>query len=364
MICCDSALAQFWQGLWSLRLHGAGLSNMFQVYFCTRMALSCLGLQLSGMLSLVVDVSMVDSDVEVLGVPLKVDINTVVASRRKYARVCVEVELRKPLVSQFTIGKNTYITEYEHLHSVCFSCGRERHVKHVCTEIPTMEADKQRHEVGREGNQSKEDEAQTRLGLNSDTKMGEPSQVRYGPWMKVTNQKRNMKGPRPQKGNTIQQRNRFSSLQEEENHSTVHKAHRRKNKEPMSLTQQEQGFRYKERTKGLYDSRGKRESPLDKGESKSGKAKITITNREEIRWGKKGMSEESTRSHGSEVSTDTTTPLLNLTSNIVALIPHNSPSPITPTNPLDSTHTISSISTIIREDSSRSRSRKPPNKNG
>ncbi|KAI8009001.1 putative beta-1,3-galactosyltransferase 2 [Camellia lanceoleosa] len=99
MICCDSALAQFWQGLWSLRLHAAGLSNMFQVYFCTRMALRlicgvvesamdswtlrllcfglidskayfwlircfCLGLQLSGMLSVVVDVSMVDSDVE------------------------------------------------------------------------------------------------------------------------------------------------------------------------------------------------------------------------------------------------------------------------------------------------------------
>ncbi|XP_028099056.1 uncharacterized protein LOC114298645 [Camellia sinensis] len=127
---------------------------------------------------------------KVLGVPLKVDINTTMASKGKYARVCIEVDLRKPLASQFSISKNTYIIEYEHLHSVCFSCSRVGHVKHVCTENPTNEANKQRHDVAGEGNQGKEDEAQTGLGLTKDTEMGEPSQIRYGPWMKVTNQRR------------------------------------------------------------------------------------------------------------------------------------------------------------------------------
>ncbi|MBA0815675.1 hypothetical protein Gohar_000434, partial [Gossypium harknessii] len=47
----------------------------------------------------------------------------------------VYVNLDKPLISQILINGNIYRVEYEFLPSICFSCGRYRHVKGVCTNI-------------------------------------------------------------------------------------------------------------------------------------------------------------------------------------------------------------------------------------
>ncbi|KAI7998468.1 hypothetical protein LOK49_LG10G02005 [Camellia lanceoleosa] len=68
--------------------------------------------------------------------PLKVDINTAMAAQGKYARVCIEIDLRKPLISHFTIGKYTYGVEYEHIHSLCFYYGKVGHQKKVCSDRP------------------------------------------------------------------------------------------------------------------------------------------------------------------------------------------------------------------------------------
>lgn len=72
--------------------------------------------------------------VKAFGSSLKVDINTAMAARGKYAWVCIETDLRKPLISHFTIGKYTYTVEYEHLHSFCFSCGRVGHCRDKCSD--------------------------------------------------------------------------------------------------------------------------------------------------------------------------------------------------------------------------------------
>ncbi|XP_028097010.1 uncharacterized protein LOC114296880 [Camellia sinensis] len=42
---------------------------------------------------------------KVLGTPLKIDINTAMAARGRYAWVCVEMDPRKPLISQIAIGQ-------------------------------------------------------------------------------------------------------------------------------------------------------------------------------------------------------------------------------------------------------------------
>ncbi|KAI8031372.1 Uncharacterized protein LOK49_LG01G03785 [Camellia lanceoleosa] len=73
---------------------------------------------------------------KVIGKPLKVDLNTAMSTRGRYARVCVEVDLTKPLVSRFAIGKYLYIIEYEHLHYFCFACGKIGHRKEYCSLKP------------------------------------------------------------------------------------------------------------------------------------------------------------------------------------------------------------------------------------
>lgn len=66
---------------------------------------------------------------KVLGTPLKIDVNMAMVARGKYARVCVEMDLHKSLISHLTIGRYHYVVEYEHLHTLCFSCGRVGHRK-------------------------------------------------------------------------------------------------------------------------------------------------------------------------------------------------------------------------------------------
>ncbi|RYR20569.1 hypothetical protein Ahy_B03g065741 [Arachis hypogaea] len=47
----------------------------------------------------------------------------------EFVRLCVEVELDKPLVSQYLINGKPHKIEYEGLHHVCFGCGRIGHEK-------------------------------------------------------------------------------------------------------------------------------------------------------------------------------------------------------------------------------------------
>ncbi|KAL7202937.1 hypothetical protein ACSBR1_034399 [Camellia fascicularis] len=128
-----------------------------------------------------------------LGVPLKVDINTAMAARGKYARVCVEIDLRKPLVSHFTIGKYTYGVEYEHLHSLCFSCGRVGHRKEICSDCPLSPVETQtQNQIGEETeklvSQTSKDPSPNQV--MAETEVG---QSKYRPWMKVINHRRKPK---------------------------------------------------------------------------------------------------------------------------------------------------------------------------
>ncbi|RYR25381.1 hypothetical protein Ahy_B02g059090 [Arachis hypogaea] len=59
----------------------------------------------------------------ILGKTMRVDTNTADKSRGKFTRLCVELDLTEPLVSQFSINGIIYLVEYEGLHSICFQCG-------------------------------------------------------------------------------------------------------------------------------------------------------------------------------------------------------------------------------------------------
>ncbi|XVF66845.1 hypothetical protein PTKIN_Ptkin10aG0070900 [Pterospermum kingtungense] len=57
------------------------------------------------------------------------DSTTLMAMRGRYAWLCVEVDLSKPLISKFRLRRKVRRIEYEAMHVVCFNCGKYRHRK-------------------------------------------------------------------------------------------------------------------------------------------------------------------------------------------------------------------------------------------
>ncbi|CAL1410028.1 unnamed protein product [Linum trigynum] len=58
-----------------------------------------------------------------IGKPIRVDQATSTGARSDYARVCVQVDLTKPLLSQFNINGKKYFIQYEGLEKICLQCG-------------------------------------------------------------------------------------------------------------------------------------------------------------------------------------------------------------------------------------------------
>jgi hypothetical protein len=60
---------------------------------------------------------------------VKVDENALTHEHGKYARLCVQVDLTKPLLTMFTIKGRKYNMEYEGLHMLCLTCDKLVHYK-------------------------------------------------------------------------------------------------------------------------------------------------------------------------------------------------------------------------------------------
>ncbi|XVF51100.1 hypothetical protein PTKIN_Ptkin04bG0157300 [Pterospermum kingtungense] len=67
-----------------------------------------------------------------IGKPLKVDKTPMAASRGRFARLCVEVDLEKPLLSKFRLRRGICRIEYEAVHVICFKCGVYGHQQDTC----------------------------------------------------------------------------------------------------------------------------------------------------------------------------------------------------------------------------------------
>jgi hypothetical protein len=111
-----------------------------------------------------------------VGKTVKVDKNTLTQERGKYARLCVQVDLTKPLLAMFTLKGRKYTIEYEGLHMLCMTCGRFGHYKEGC---PAKKNDA----VNGEG---KVNDGQARISNSDDTGAD-------GPWRIVQKQRRNKK---------------------------------------------------------------------------------------------------------------------------------------------------------------------------
>ncbi|CAN0926247.1 hypothetical protein LINGRAHAP2_LOCUS35235 [Linum grandiflorum] len=67
-----------------------------------------------------------------IGRPVRVDRATAEGARGKYARVCVEVNLTKPLLSKYKLERKPYLIVYEGLHNICTDCGMFGSQTHLC----------------------------------------------------------------------------------------------------------------------------------------------------------------------------------------------------------------------------------------
>ncbi|XP_061342544.1 uncharacterized protein LOC133288747, partial [Gastrolobium bilobum] len=88
------------------------------------------------------DYSYVLEDGSIFGRTLKIDRNSIrkrdsgegdITEKAKFARICVEVDLRKGFLSKFRIADRIFHVGYEGLHLVCFACGKYGHRRDQCS---------------------------------------------------------------------------------------------------------------------------------------------------------------------------------------------------------------------------------------
>jgi hypothetical protein len=106
---------------------------------------------------------------------LKIDQITSIHSRGKYARICVEIDLDKPLAPHIIIRGFKLPIEYEGLHMICFSCGKYGHKTNLCSDLLNA---KNQIETQRNMETMESQEEQPR---NQETKIIEPAKEQIQP---------------------------------------------------------------------------------------------------------------------------------------------------------------------------------------
>ena len=67
-----------------------------------------------------------------IGLVLRIDSYTATGSRGSYARLCIQIDLDKPLINSIRLGRLVQPVKYEGISSLCFCCGRLGHKKENC----------------------------------------------------------------------------------------------------------------------------------------------------------------------------------------------------------------------------------------
>ena len=67
-----------------------------------------------------------------IGTVLRIDTHTAVEAQGRYARLCVQFDVSKPLITSVQIGEFEQSVIFESIQRLCFSCGRLGHRKKSC----------------------------------------------------------------------------------------------------------------------------------------------------------------------------------------------------------------------------------------
>ncbi|RYQ95389.1 hypothetical protein Ahy_B08g090661 isoform A [Arachis hypogaea] len=149
-----------------------------------------------------------------IGRTVKVDNNTANLCRGKFALLCVEVDLTKPLMGKYLINGEEYHVEYEGIHQICFICGRIDHDQQHCnirkekevaagvesSEQSTYEKEENQYE---KQNEQIAEEPAMENNLNKKEKSKQimiEQNDNYGAWMVVQRPKRGKKNEETKQG--------------------------------------------------------------------------------------------------------------------------------------------------------------------
>lgn len=78
------------------------------------------------------DVSALRTLARCIGTPIKIDSNTALATLGKFAKVCMDIDLTKPLIGQFMLDGKWQKVKYKFLHVLCYHCGCYSHTSKSC----------------------------------------------------------------------------------------------------------------------------------------------------------------------------------------------------------------------------------------
>nr|POE70008.1 uncharacterized protein CFP56_78128 [Quercus suber] len=70
-----------------------------------------------------------------IGPVLRIDSHTFNGAKGRFARICVQINIDKPLINSIKIGKMVQPVQYEGIHMLCFACGCIGHRKDSCPSI-------------------------------------------------------------------------------------------------------------------------------------------------------------------------------------------------------------------------------------
>ena len=124
------------------------------------------------------------------GRTLKVDVHTINGEaegigveRGKFARICIEIDLKKQLVTKYELRGKVRHVQYEGLKIVCFNCGLYGHHKDVCPLIESRKEAEKSDFLGEEHLDDGKDQVMEEV-------IEEVGEGDFGPWMLVKKQNR------------------------------------------------------------------------------------------------------------------------------------------------------------------------------
>lgn len=119
-----------------------------------------------------------------IGKVIKIDERTLLATRGRFARLAVTVDLTKPLITRILVNEKLKVIEYEALPIVCFHCGVYGHTKDNCPKLIVNPSNT-------EGVSTLEEKKTTEAEPSKEERAAvEP----YGPWILVEPRKRQQSG--------------------------------------------------------------------------------------------------------------------------------------------------------------------------